>query len=106
MCTSYRIQSRPGHRSGPTKSSVAADRTSTGWRAFVSDGRASADPIIDFGRLELPESADLVSRHAFVGDPGVDRVLRDSQVGRDVFCGQPGLRHLTAPRLLTRFGRV
>jgi len=57
-------------------------------------GTAGTYPVIDFGELELPEATDLVRGQPFVVDPAIDRVLRDTEVVRNGFNGDPGFgRH-------------
>lgn len=50
---------------------------------------AATDPLIDLACLELPEPANLVGGHTFIGDPRIDRVFCDPQVGSNVIGGQP-----------------
>ena len=51
-------------------------------------------PVVDLGKLELPEAPDLVRREPLVVDPPVNGVLRDAEVARDIFDGDPGVgRH-------------
>jgi hypothetical protein len=59
----------------------------------VRRSAAATHPVVDLAHLELPESTDLVSRHALVSDPDVDRLLGDPKMNGDVVGRQPGLAH-------------
>lgn len=56
---------------------------------LVFVGAARAHPFINFGELELTQSADLVRGQALAFSPAVDGVLHNPQMLRDLLGGNP-----------------
>src|SRR5207245_5559556 len=65
----------------------------------------ASDPPVDLARLEFPQPTHPVSGHALLRDPRVDRVLRDTEVSRDVVGREPGGRHEKNPQPASGIGR-
>ena len=79
---------------------ATTDRNPSRPRRLATAARsARAHPAVDLAGLELPETSDLVSGHGLLGDPGVDGVFGDSEMGGDVISGQPRLGHVGPPLL-------